>query len=195
MIWIISSNKIGVLLSAQSKVSCTNELSRPKRLSLYRRRPSPPGRSIERSNSRAGHPFGRIEIQQRGRRICLMRSEARSFRRAGEVIGPVILAWMESAFAIAKPRDYDPRALKTVRPSIEELKQRYSRELMRKKMLERHRAERPELADAPRTPDNSVSWLGRPPRTVAECMWISDQITEEIEQWKSDYPQIFSSAS
>jgi len=85
--------------------------------------------------------------------------------------------------------------LKTIRPSIEELKQRYSRELMRKKMLERHRAERPELADAPRTPENSVSWLGRPPRTVAECMWISDQITEEIEQWKSDYPQIFSSAS
>lgn len=100
------------------------------------------------------------------------------------------VATIESVFAIAKPRDYDSGALKIIRSSIEELQQRYSRELMRKKMLER-----PELADAPRTPDNSVFWLGRPPRTVAECMWISDQITEGGEQWKSDYPQIFSFAS
>jgi hypothetical protein len=85
--------------------------------------------------------------------------------------------------------------VKTIRPSIEELKQRYSRELMRKQMLARHYAERPELRDAAVTPSNSVSWLPYPPRKVAECMWISDQITEEIEQWKKDYPRIFSSVN
>jgi hypothetical protein len=85
--------------------------------------------------------------------------------------------------------------VKTIRPSIEALKLRYSRDLMRKKMLERHRAERPEIMNSLRTPDNSVSWLPHPPRTVAECMWISDQITEEIEQWKNDYPRTFSSES
>ncbi|MFN0076333.1 MAG: hypothetical protein ACKVY0_07655 [Prosthecobacter sp.] len=85
--------------------------------------------------------------------------------------------------------------MKTIRPSIEALQLRYSRDLMRKKMLEGHRAERPEILNAPRTPDNAVSWLPHPPRTVAECMWISDQITEEIEQWKNNYPRTFSSGS
>lgn len=67
---------------------------------------------------------------------------------------------------------------------------------MRRKTLEQRRAARRSLAeDRTITPDNSTSWMSRPPRTVAECMWISDQITEEIEQWRNDFPRIFSSGS
>lgn len=86
--------------------------------------------------------------------------------------------------------------MKTIRPSIDELKLRYSRDLMRRKTLEQRRAARSSHSeDRAITPDNSTSWLSRPPRTVAECMWISDQITDEIEQWRSDFPRIFSSES
>jgi hypothetical protein len=43
-------------------------------------------------------------------------------------------------------------------------------------------------------PDNSEPWLPHPVRSVAEAMWISDQIGKNIEQWKQTLPKIFSSA-
>jgi len=46
--------------------------------------------------------------------------------------------------------------------------------MAQRKMTERRHAAHPGLANAPKIPDNSEPWLPRLPRTLAECMWISD---------------------
>lgn len=79
--------------------------------------------------------------------------------------------------------------MKQYRPTIEELKKRYSMEMARRKMIERWHAQRPGLTNAPKTPDNSEPWLPHLPKSLGECMWISDQITEEMERWKLNRPQ------
>ena len=79
--------------------------------------------------------------------------------------------------------------MKQYRPTIEELKLRYSRLLAQRKMIERRHAERPGLANRKPIPDNSEPWLPHKPRSLAECMWISDQITKEIEKWRPHLPQ------
>jgi hypothetical protein len=73
--------------------------------------------------------------------------------------------------------------MRQIRPTIDELKKRYSCAMARRKMIERHHAAHPSLANAAKTPDNSEPWLPHPPRTVAECMWISDQVAKEVEKW------------
>lgn len=80
--------------------------------------------------------------------------------------------------------------MRQYRPTIEELKKRYSREMAQRKMIARRHAANPALANQPRIPDNSEPWLPHLPRSVAECMWISDQVGREIEKWRPKSPQI-----
>ncbi|MEI6535359.1 MAG: hypothetical protein WCN98_08480 [Verrucomicrobiaceae bacterium] len=73
--------------------------------------------------------------------------------------------------------------MRQIRPTIDELKKRYSRAMAHRKMTERRHAARPSLATAPKIPDNSEPWLPHLPRNLAECMWIADQIAREVEKW------------
>lgn len=84
--------------------------------------------------------------------------------------------------------------MRQYRPTIEELKKRYSSELARKKMQQRRDAQRDPNAPKTRIPDNSEPWLPHAPRSVDECAWISRQVAENIELWKATFPKIFSSA-
>lgn len=84
--------------------------------------------------------------------------------------------------------------MKQYRPTIEELKLRYSRQLAQRKMIERRHAANPGLANRKPIPDNSEPWLPYPPRNIEECAWISKQVAESIATWRQTYPRIFSSA-
>jgi len=86
--------------------------------------------------------------------------------------------------------------MRQYRPTIEQLKKRYSSEMARKKMIAKRHAANPSLATRNRIPDNSEPWLphGGLPRSLEECAWISEQVGKEIEQWKQILPKIFSSA-
>jgi hypothetical protein len=86
-------------------------------------------------------------------------------------------------------------AMRQIRPTIEELKKRYSCAMARRKMLERRHAARPGLANEPKIPDNSEPWLPHPPRTVDECAWVAMQVSEVIATWRRTYPRIFSSGN
>lgn len=79
--------------------------------------------------------------------------------------------------------------MRQYRPTIEELKKRYSREMAQRKMIAKRHAAKPALANQPRIPDNSEPWLPHLPRSVEECAWISDQIGKEIEKWRPKPPQ------
>lgn len=85
--------------------------------------------------------------------------------------------------------------MKQIRPSIDELKRRYSRMLAQRKMIERRHAEHPELANRKPIPDNSEPWLPHKPRSLAECIWVSDQITKHISEWKQHFQPTDSSQS
>ncbi|MBX7208197.1 MAG: hypothetical protein K1X78_07800 [Verrucomicrobiaceae bacterium] len=84
--------------------------------------------------------------------------------------------------------------MKQYRPTIEQLKKRYSAEMARRKMIERRHAEHPELATRKKIPDNSEPWLPHLPRTADECWWVSEQVAKNISEWKQSFPSIFSSA-
>lgn len=73
--------------------------------------------------------------------------------------------------------------MRQYRPTIEQLKKRYSSDMARRKMQERRDAARDPLAKRTKIPDNSEPWLPHPPRSVAEAMWISDQITADMLRW------------
>jgi hypothetical protein len=73
--------------------------------------------------------------------------------------------------------------MKQYRPTIDELKLRYSRMLAQRRMLRLHREARPGLANRTPIPDNSEPWLPHKPRSLAECMWISDQIANDARSW------------
>ena len=77
--------------------------------------------------------------------------------------------------------------MRQIRPTIEELKKRYSSAMARRKMLERRHAARPPGAKVVKTPDNSEPWLPHPPRSLAECMWISDQVSRRVEEWQQAF--------
>lgn len=85
--------------------------------------------------------------------------------------------------------------MRQYRPSIEELKKRYSMELVRKRMARLRLEKRPPGEKMVCTPDNSEPWLPHPPRSVAECAWINEQITNSIKEWKLLNPKFFSSTS
>ncbi len=81
------------------------------------------------------------------------------------------------------------------RPTIEELKKRYSMDLARRRMARLRREKRPPGAKQVRTPDNSEPWLPHPPRSVAECARINEQIRFSIESCKRMFPKIYSSVN
>jgi len=84
--------------------------------------------------------------------------------------------------------------MRQYRPTIEQLKKRYAADMARRKVqARRHAARDPKVKRTP-IPDNSEPWLPHGPQSLADCLFISDQITANIEQWKKDYPKIFSSA-
>lgn len=85
--------------------------------------------------------------------------------------------------------------MRQYRPSIEDLKKRYSMELARKRMARLRQEKRPSGEKVVRTPDNSEPWLPHPPRSVAECAWINEQVTKSIKEWKLQNPKFFSSTS
>lgn len=84
--------------------------------------------------------------------------------------------------------------MKQYRPTIKQLKKRYSADMARRKMQARRDAARDPSAKRVRIPDNSEPWLPHKPRSLAECAWVSAQIGANIEQWKHTLPKIFSSA-
>ena len=77
--------------------------------------------------------------------------------------------------------------MRQYRPTIEQLKKRYSSDMARRKMQERHDAARDPSAKRTRIPDNSEPWLPHPPQSLADCQWIAKQVTLRTEQWKSDF--------
>ena len=77
--------------------------------------------------------------------------------------------------------------MRQIRPTIDELKKRYSCAMARRKMTERRHAARPSGAKVVKTPDNSEPWLPHPPQSLAECMWISDQVSRRIDEWKQAF--------
>jgi hypothetical protein len=85
--------------------------------------------------------------------------------------------------------------MRQYRPTIDELKKRYSREMAQRKMLAKRRAENPGLLNQPRIPDNSEPWLPHLPRSVEECAWTSQNVADTIATWRKTYPRIFSSES
>tara|TARA_R110002124_G_C8584812_1_gene482760 strand:- start:196 stop:453 length:258 start_codon:yes stop_codon:yes gene_type:complete len=84
--------------------------------------------------------------------------------------------------------------MKQYRPTIEQLKKRYSADMARRKMQARRDAKRDPNEKRTPIPDNSEPWLPHKPRSVAECAWVSAQVGRNIEQWKQNLPKIFSSA-
>jgi hypothetical protein len=73
--------------------------------------------------------------------------------------------------------------MKQYRPDVERQKWLYSMEKSRK-VLRRWQG-KPETPDPskPRIPDNSEPWLPGGVRSVADAMWISDRIKEDVERW------------
>jgi hypothetical protein len=70
------------------------------------------------------------------------------------------------------------------RPTIDQLKKRYSADMARRKMQERRDVSRDPNATHVRIPDNSEPWLPHPVHSLKEAMWISDQITADMARWK-----------
>lgn len=69
------------------------------------------------------------------------------------------------------------------RPTIDQLKKRYAADMARRKVQARRDAARGPDAKPSPIPDNSEPWLPHPVRSLAEAMWISDQIAADIRQW------------
>jgi len=77
--------------------------------------------------------------------------------------------------------------MRQYRPTIEQLKKRYASDMARRKVQARRDAARdPNVKRAP-IPDNSEPWLPHKPRSLAECIWIADQVSRRTEQWKQDF--------
>jgi hypothetical protein len=73
--------------------------------------------------------------------------------------------------------------MRQYRPTIEQLKKRYSADMARRKMQARCDAARDPDAKPCRIPDNSEPWLPHPVRSLAEAIWISDQIAADMRRW------------
>ena len=73
--------------------------------------------------------------------------------------------------------------MKQYRPTIEQLKKRYSADMARRMMQARRDAKRDPNEKRVQIPDNSEPWLPHPVRSLAEAMWISDQIAADMDRW------------
>ncbi|MEQ1861741.1 MAG: hypothetical protein ABMA13_17625 [Chthoniobacteraceae bacterium] len=85
--------------------------------------------------------------------------------------------------------------MRQIRPTIDELKKRYSRAMAQRKMTERRHAARPSGAKVVKTPDNSEPWMPHPPQSLADCIWISEQASRRVEEWQQAFIPTTSSAS
>lgn len=66
--------------------------------------------------------------------------------------------------------------------------------MMKSRAVMRRRQGKPEgnsdvAAGKKQIPDNSEPWLPEGVRSVADALWISDQIKKDIERWKLPLPQ------
>ncbi len=77
--------------------------------------------------------------------------------------------------------------MRQYRPTIEELKKRYSADMARRKMQARRDAARDPKARPVPIPDNSEPWLPHKPRSLAECIWVAAQVATRTEQWKKNF--------
>lgn len=82
--------------------------------------------------------------------------------------------------------------MKQYRPDVERQKWLYS--MMKSRAVMRRRQGKPEgNADVAKgkkqIPDNSEPWLPGGVRSVADALWISDQIKKDMERWKIPPPQ------
>ncbi|MGI8436213.1 MAG: hypothetical protein ACR2NX_04830 [Chthoniobacterales bacterium] len=81
--------------------------------------------------------------------------------------------------------------MKQYRPDVERQKWLYSMEKSRKIM--RRRQGKPEgnanvAAGKKQIPDNSEPWLPDGVKSVADALWISDQIKKDMERWGIPIP-------
>ncbi len=77
--------------------------------------------------------------------------------------------------------------MKQYRPNVDRQKWLYS--MMKSRAVMRRRQGKPEgnsdVAQGKRQiPDNSEPWLPGGVRSVADALWISDRIKEDMERWK-----------
>jgi len=73
--------------------------------------------------------------------------------------------------------------VKQYRPNVERQKMLYSMEKSRKVLRRWQGKPAGPDPDKPRIPDNSEPWLPGGVRSVADAMWISDRIKEDVERW------------
>lgn len=71
--------------------------------------------------------------------------------------------------------------MKQYRPDVERQKWLYSMEKSRL-IMKRRRGKVPDPSKKP-IPDNSEPWLPGGVRSVADALWISDRIKEDMERW------------
>jgi hypothetical protein len=85
--------------------------------------------------------------------------------------------------------------MKQYRPTIEQLKKRYSADMAQRKVQARRDAARDPNEKRVQIPDNSEPWLPHKPESLAECIWIADQFSTRIDQWKHVFLPTTSPAS
>jgi len=73
--------------------------------------------------------------------------------------------------------------VKQYRPNVERQKELYSR--MKAREIFRRMSGRAKSPGARRIPDNSEPWLPGGVHSVADALYISDRIQEDIARWRS----------
>lgn len=82
--------------------------------------------------------------------------------------------------------------MKQYRPNVDRQKWLYS--MMKSRAVMRRRQGKPEgnsdvAKGKKQIPDNSEPWLPGGVRSVADALWISDKIKEDMARWKLPPPQ------
>ncbi len=82
----------------------------------------------------------------------------------------------------------DTRFMKQYRPNVELQRRRYS-SMVCQRVLRRHQGKSLErTAERNSTPDNSAPWLPGGVRSLADAMWISEQIKVRMERCQIKQP-------
>ncbi len=74
--------------------------------------------------------------------------------------------------------------MKQYRPSVDEQRRRYS-SMICQRVLRRRQGKSPERNSIP---DNSEPWLPGGVKSMADAMWISDRIEEDMVRWQIKRP-------
>jgi len=85
--------------------------------------------------------------------------------------------------------------MKQYRPNVERQKWLYSMEKAREFMRRRRMEGKIVDPNRIRIPDNSEPWLPGGVKSVADALWISDQIAKDIQRWRINPPQTDSFAN